>query len=642
MELAQRGLSAFVRWVRDGIRTHPFLSACVVYLVVKQMAVIWVFRGKPEAPPNMIFSLSGAALLALPWAFALKGRLRLLALAAIDLAFGFMLLTDLVYYRQFADLPSVASLKYAGLAADVHDVVEGLLRPADLLLFAGPVLLLGLVLLCGEWLSTQRRISGRRAVALFGVGAGLICAVAATTGRLKKPFGGHTVVASRLGPIGYHLYDAGTVVRQDLRRRFGSTEEQLTEAKAFFAARPAPPATPHAGAFAGKNVIIVQLESWQGFVTETEVGGKPVTPNFNALARESVLFTRMHSQVGQGTTSDAELATQCSLYPKRTGSVYYEHATNDLRCLPEVLRENGYTTVAMHANRPDFWNRAAMYPTVGIDTFYDRRAFGEGEKIGLGLNDEQFFDEAVDKLKALPEPFYAMVISITSHSPFDFPNLPRELDHGRFPQSSRTASYLDTVRYTDAALGELVSRLREEGLLERSVLLVYGDHMGVAKDSSDVGEYLSMPDHDPARWFDLERRIPALMRLPGGAGASVRTAAAGQVDFAPTLVSLLGLENTRTAFFGKNLLASEPGFVAFPNGSASSDDRLFLTADGGHGSTGCWSMPDGKQLPNVECDPVADRAQRELGIAWNMVASDLVAQVAGAAEAPKAVTSLDP
>lgn len=638
MGFAQRGI-ALARWAWDGIRSHPLLSACVLYLVVKQVAVIWVFRGAPELPLNMLFALAGTALLALPWAFLARGAARLLALAAIDLAFGFVLLTDLVYYRQFADLPSVASLQYAGLAADVHEVVQSLLRPADVLLFAGPLLLVGLLVVKREWVAGQRRISPRRALLLMLIGGGLIASVAGTTSRLKKPFGGHTVVASRLGPMGYHIYDAGTVLGRGIKRRFGSTEEQLAEAKAFFASRPQQPASPFTGTLHGKNVIVVQLESWQAFTTHLEVGGKPVTPHFNELARESILFTRMHSQVGQGTTSDAELGTHCSLYPMRTGSVYYEHATNDLRCLPEVLRENGYATAALHANRPDFWNRAAMYPTVGIDTFFDQRAFGEGERIGLGLNDEQFFDEAVDKLKTLPEPYYAMMISITSHGPFDFANLPRELEHGKF-EGTRTAAYLDAVHYTDQALGKLVDKLKREGILDKSILIVYGDHMGVARDSSNVGEYLSMRDDDPLGWFVTERRIPALIRLPGGVGASVRTTTAGQVDFAPTVVSLLGLRDTRTVFFGRDLLADEPGFVAFPNGSAASDDLVYLTADGGHGSGGCWSLADQKQVPGTACGKLADRAQRELGIAWEMVDSDLVARVAGVAPT-HAVSSLD-
>lgn len=625
-------VGAFWTWIREGIRAHPFFTSCVVYLVLKQMLVLWTFLERPYAPPNMLIALSGAALFTLSWAFALHGRLRLLALASVDLAFGAILLVDIVYFRQFADLPSVASLRYAGLAVEMDTAVESLLHPVDALLFVGPAILLGVALVRGEWLARQRAFTVRRVAALSLVGVGLVAAVTLTTGRLKKPFGGHTIVASRLGPIGYHAYDAGTFVSRALRKRFVSIEEELAEARAFFAARPkAPPGELH-GRFAGRNVIYVQLESWQAFATEIEVGGEPVTPHFRALAQESLHFTDFHAQIGQGTTSDAELGAQCSLYASRTGSVYYENASNDLRCLPEILREAGYTTVAMHANRPDFWNRAAMYPAVGVGTFYDERAFDfePEEEIGWGLGDVDFFEQVVDKLAALPRPFYALVISITSHAPFDFENLPRELDHGRFADT-RVAHYLDTVRYTDRALGRLVERLRETGILDKSILVVYGDHQGVAKDSSNVGEFLGLADANAATWFDVERRVPALVRLPGGVAAGVRQEAAGQLDIAPTVAGLLGLDVSTAPFFGRDLLSSAPAFVGLPNGSALDDELLHLTADGGHGKAGCFDRASGAQVPGERCAALAERVATELDIAWGIVQLDLVAKVAGEA-----------
>lgn len=639
MEPVLRIVSVF-RWMRNGIRAHPFFSCCVAWLVIKQMLVLWAFLERPYTPPNMVVALTGASLLSLAWAFALRGRLRLLALAAVDVGYGFILLTNLVYFRQFADLPSVASLQYAGLAADLGEVVEGLIYPSDALLFLGPVVLAVLALRRSTWLAQQPRFTFRRVAVLSAVGLCLVLAVTFTTRRLKKPFGGHTVVASRLGPLGYHAYDAGAFVARLLKKRFGSVEEEHAAARAFFAARPPQGENPLRGIARGKNVVFVQLESWQAFPTEMEVGGEPVTPHFNALAKESLRFTRFHSQVGQGTTSDAEFAAQCSLYPSRTGSVYYEHATNDLRCLPEVLREQGYTTVAMHANRPDFWNRAAMYPTVGISTYFDERSFDFtfADEIGLGLADEIFFDQAIDKLKTLPEPYYALVISITSHTPFNFPNLPRELQHGAHA-GTRTAHYLDTVRYTDRALGKFVERLRREGMLENTVLVVYGDHMGVARDSSNVGDVLALGAGDTAKWFDVERRVPALIRLPGGAAAGVSTTTAGQVDLAPTVAALLGLDTKTTAFFGRDLLVPGEGFVAFPNGSAVGDRELYLTADGGHGKAGCFEVGSGAQLPGERCQSLADRALRELQISWGMVEADLVAKVAGDAPA-RAVSQL--
>lgn len=628
----EAGLGRLFARAKTALRTHLFLTLCVSFLVLKQIAVIWVILRRPSAPPNMFIALIGEGLAVVAWAFVLKGRKRLLALAAIQLAFGAILLTDLFYFRQFADLPSVGSLKHAGLVSEmdgVGSVFGEILKPADFLLFLGIPLVFALGILRPS-LQTSATLSPKAAAKLSAIGLILVTSVVMTTGRLRKPFGGHTVVASRIGPIGYHAYDFGTHFGRDALLRLTPIEERVAEARGYFAQRESrPPSTVLAGAARGKNVIYVQLESWQAFAMGQTANGVPVTPNFDRLIKESIHLPNFHAQIGQGTTSDAELLSQCSLYPSRTGSVYYDRAANDLRCLPELLREMGYETVAMHGNRPDFWNRAAMYPSVGINRFYDVRDFEMTEPIGMGVPDTEFFDQAVDKLVDLPKPFYALLVSITSHTPFDYPGLPRTLEHGPL-DGSRMAAYLDALHFTDQALGILLAKLEKTGLLDESILVVYGDHMGVARDTSNVGEYLGLDDDDPKNWFQVERRVPVAIRLPGGEAAGAYDLVAGQLDLAPTVARLVDLPLERSAFLGRDILSGKPGFVAFPNGSAVTSEYLFLTPDGGHGRGGCYLVATGMPAPAGACEAIADKAQRELQVSWSMVDSDLVARVAGA------------
>ena len=75
----------------------------------------------------------------------------------------------------------------------------------------------------------------------------------------------------------------------------------------------------------------------------------------------------------------------------------------------------------MHANNRSFWNRDIMYNALGIDKFYDLESYevGEGEAVNWGMKDIPFFDQSVELMKEMPQPFYSRLITLTNHHPFD-------------------------------------------------------------------------------------------------------------------------------------------------------------------------------------------------------------------------------
>jgi phosphoglycerol transferase MdoB-like AlkP superfamily enzyme len=366
---------------------------------------------------------------------------------------------------------------------------------------------------------------------------------------------------------------------------------------------------------------VVQLESVQAFAVGRRVNGAPVTPSLDRLAGESMTFTRAFSQIRQGTTSDAELLAGCSLYPLETGAVFTERYDVDFRCLPEVLREAGYHTVAMHANWPNFWNRDRMYPAMGYDTFFSIRDFDRTPVIGLGLSDARFVEQAAERLAALPEPFYAVLVTLSNHAPFVDPNLPRTLPLGVL-EATAVGDYLNSVRFTDAALGALVDRLRATGLLDRSVLVVYGDHHGVPRSAPGTA-LLELPAHRADVWLLHEARVPLLVRLPAGRHAGPRHDPAGQVDVAPTIADLLGLSSERTFFHGRSLVSGPARPVVLADGSAVSEELVVLSGEGRWGPPNCLDAATGAPVSRQRCDALADHAARELAVSRAEVNQDL-------------------
>jgi phosphoglycerol transferase MdoB-like AlkP superfamily enzyme len=595
------------------------LAALGAWLTAKQLLWSPAFQGGAPLRSGAIAASAAVALLVLGLAVRLRGRAQLLALFALDGALTALYQIHLLYHRQYSELGSVAALAFASQAAQVGGAILALFRPGDALLWAD-VAALAVAALAHASALPSARSPHANALTLSGV----LLFVAPALPLLDRPLTGprrlsvaRAEVAASLNVVGYQLFDAVTFVQRRLDR---SSRASLREALAYHARRAAP-SGPLSGTQRGKNVIVVQLESVQASAVGRRVKGAPVTPNLDRLARESMTFTRAFAQVAQGTTSDAELLAGCSLYPLQTGAVFTDRRDIDFRCLPEVLVEAGYHTVAMHANWPNFWNRDRMYPAMGYQTFLSIRDFDRTPVIGLGLSDARFVEQAAERLAALPEPFYAVLITLSNHGPFVDPNLPRILPHGAVGETMAD-DYLNSVRFTDGALGVLVERLEANGILDRSVLVVYGDHQGISRHSSGT-DLLELPAHRADVWLEHEAKVPLLVRLPFGRHAGPRREPAGQVDVAPTIADLLGLPPQRLFFHGRSLVSGPARPVVLPDGSAVSEELVFMSEESRWGAPGCLDAETGAPVARERCDALADHAARELAISRAEVNQDL-------------------
>ncbi len=110
----------------------------------------------------------------------------------------------------------------------------------------------------------------------------------------------------------------------------------------------------------GKNVIILQLESFNEFVINSKINGKEITPSLNKFYSENIYCTNMYNQ-GIGTTADSEHTLATSMYPLENGRAFQKYYENKWSDLYSTLRENGYYTSFMHPNVNTFWNRYVVY-----------------------------------------------------------------------------------------------------------------------------------------------------------------------------------------------------------------------------------------------------------------------------------------
>jgi hypothetical protein len=395
----------------------------------------------------------------------------------------------------------------------------------------------------------------------------------------------------------------------DIMRQVSRGEASAVNAREYFLATGAyeeQERNMYFGAAEGKNIIMVQLESFQNMMVGARYNGVEITPRINAWLREEgvLYFNHFYQQVASGNTSDAEFAVKNSNFGTVESYTYQIYDENYFRGLPRLLSEIGYRTMVMHGYDRGFWNRENMYPAEGIDRFYSDADYVNDHIEGIGggnisgISDAAFYAQSVDILETERERglFFSMLLSLSSHHPFKLPDSLREIEILPEDEGSTFGNYVNSIRYADRCFGELLDRLKEDGLYEESLLMVYGDHQG-----------LIISDDYAARWhgrydYDTMMNIPLIIHIPGArTPARVIDTAGGQIDLLPTTAWLMGFETLDTLYLGQNLLTAEEGFVPekthMLKGSFIKNNIAFeISRDGVFENSRAWNTETGEPV----------------------------------------------
>jgi phosphoglycerol transferase MdoB-like AlkP superfamily enzyme len=545
----------------------------------------------------------------------------------IAAAGSLVMLADAVYYRFFGDLASLAAVSAGRQANRLVASIQSLLRVEDLWLALD--LLVAVPVVARLRALERRQVRWpRRAVAACALSAAALAAVpsplaVAPVGSNREALFRHLNVARSLGILGYHLDDAVRYARTRWSRP-SLTAHELAETRAWFSERSRQRAGsgPYFGAARGRSLVVVLVESLQGFVVGLEVNGQEVTPNLNRLRGESLWSSRVVDQVGEGRTSDAELINAASLLPLSHGAAAFQYPGNHFVSVPAVLAGRGYSTFSAVPFDPAFWNRAVTHPAFGFSRSFFAGDFKAGDEVGWGLNDRSFLQQMRTRLRTAPRPYCAWLITLSLHHPFDsFPDRFKTLDLGRW-NGTRLGNYLHAMHLFDRGLGDLVDGLKRDGLLDDTLLVVEGDHeAGAPWDQVAAAAGLR---RDTLEWY-LADRVPLLIRVPG-AGAlrgEIKTVA-GQADVAPTLLALLGVDPAPLPFIGRNLLGSPgDGPVVRRYGDWLDSRHLYLAGQGYTPRQACFDLRSRVEVPLRDCGAGQADAVRQLTISHRVLTHGL-------------------
>jgi lipoteichoic acid synthase len=386
--------------------------------------------------------------------------------------------------------------------------------------------------------------------------------------------------AQEMGILNYEAYTIFAQEEPELVKSSDITQEAVNQLKGINTAA----SSPLQGTAKGKNLIIIQLESFQNFLLGLKLDGQEITPNLNKVMKESLYFPNFYQMVGQGNTSDAEFVVNTSFYIPPRGAATMTYVDKMLPSLPRLLKANGYQTATFHTNFVEFWNRGELYDSLGFDHYYDRKFFGEDDVLFFGASDEILYSKTADKLKDMSkegQPFYAQVISMSAHHPFTIPADKYRMKLPERYEGTFVGDYIRSQNYADDAFGHFVEQLKANGVWDNSVIMIYGDHMGLPIYSLDQDDKKLMTEIYSHEYSYADMlNIPLLIHNVGNTTPQALDLVGGEVDIMPTAAGLLGISLENNLVFGQDLLSQTynllPERYYLPSGSFISSSGLLI------------------------------------------------------------------
>lgn len=343
--------------------------------------------------------------------------------------------------------------------------------------------------------------------------------------------------------------------------------QKLARIESYFAQRESATENEMTGTLAGKNVILVLMESADDWTIREDT-----TPTLCRLMREGINFTNLYTPLyGSVRTFNTEFTVNTGVFSPTDGSLTFTYCGNDYsESLPNTFRAAGYSANAFHYNSPSFYSRGVMDPAMGYETYICYADYAEhSNQFSSELYEDTFVLTNPDlRAQLLPDkPFFNFVISRNAHMPYSSDDSVSKYAMEQYPQYAdadeceEVGCYLAKMKLLDNFFSQLLAELERAGQLENTVIVGVTDHYSYSmKDQERVRALSDVP-------VDLMvEKTPFFIwstdLQPMTVDKTLNTS-----DIAPTLLNLFGL-SSGTYYIGHD--AFDPnyaGYAIFSDGS---------------------------------------------------------------------------
>ena len=295
------------------------------------------------------------------------------------------------------------------------------------------------------------------------------------------------------------------------------------------------------------NVVLIILESFGRTITDEVIDGKEVTPHLNSLKSEGIWFENLFANSYRTDRGTVAIMSGYSTHPK-VSIMKYPQKAHTLPAIARSLHAEGYTTTFTYGGDANFTNTISYLYGTGIERVTDQRTLPLNVPLAQwGYADDvvcEYFADEVLELASAEKPYFATLLTLSSHEPFDV------------PYSAFENKILNAAAFTDECVGKMIERWKQSPAWEDMLVVLIADHGIAYPEGLQTGE---LP----------RQRIPMLWT--GGAvkqGGMVVENFSSQADLAATLLRQMGIATDGFKFSKDIFNPAIPhyGFWTFNNG----------------------------------------------------------------------------
>jgi phosphoglycerol transferase MdoB-like AlkP superfamily enzyme len=237
------------------------------------------------------------------------------------------------------------------------------------------------------------------------------------------------------------------------------------------------------------NIVLILLEGWSADAIESLGGDAGITPHFRNLEKGGILFSNLYASANRSDQGNVSVISGFPATPIASIS-HVPEKSQKLPSLVRSLKQQGYVSSYYFGGQLIYGGIKSFVMSAGFDDVYEMSNFKEKYPRGkLGIHDEFMYLELIEGLSVMPEPFFSMIFTVSSHPPYDYPN--KKLQ--KFAELEN--DYLNGVNYSDECLGKFFKKALAQPWYENTLFIIISDHSHGSQKNRHIfsKEYRKIP-----------------------------------------------------------------------------------------------------------------------------------------------------